>query len=48
MGHALVRSDERHGRPHEIYPFVSHSFASVDMGEVGILKVGSVHGTMSH
>jgi len=31
-----------------LYPFVSHSFASVDMGEVGILKVGNVKGTMSH
>ena len=31
-----------------IYPFVSHSFASVAMGEVGLLKVGHVAGTMSH
>ena len=31
-----------------IYPFVSHSFASVAMGEVGLLKVGDVKGTMSH
>jgi nitrite reductase (NO-forming) len=31
-----------------LYPFVSHSFASVDMGQVGLLKVGQVHGTMSH
>jgi nitrite reductase (NO-forming) len=31
-----------------IYPFVSHSFASVNMGEVGLLKVGHVAGTMSH
>ena len=31
-----------------IYPFVSHSFASVQMGEVGLLNVGSVPGTMSH
>ncbi len=31
-----------------LYPFVSHSFASVDMGQVGLLKVGHVHGTMSH
>ncbi len=31
-----------------LYPFVSHSFASVDMGEVGILKIGDVEGTMSH
>jgi nitrite reductase (NO-forming) len=31
-----------------IYPFVSHSFASVNMGEVGLLNVGHVGGTMSH
>ena len=31
-----------------IYPFVSHSFASVQMGEVGLLNVGNVKGTMSH
>jgi nitrite reductase (NO-forming) len=31
-----------------IYPFVSHSFASVMLGEVGLLKVGDVPGTMSH
>jgi nitrite reductase (NO-forming) len=31
-----------------IYPFVSHSFASVQMGEVGLLNVGNVAGTMSH
>jgi nitrite reductase (NO-forming) len=31
-----------------LYPFVSHSFASVDMGQVGLLKVGNVEGTMSH
>ena len=31
-----------------LYPFVSHSFASVDMGQVGLLKVGNVDGTMSH
>jgi len=31
-----------------LYPFVSHSFASVDMGQVGILKVGNPTGTMSH
>jgi hypothetical protein len=31
-----------------LYPFVSHSFASVDMGEVGLLNVGGVKGTMSH
>jgi nitrite reductase (NO-forming) len=31
-----------------LYPFVSHSFASVQMGQVGLLKVGEVAGTMSH
>lgn len=31
-----------------LYPFVSHSFASVDLGQVGLLKVGNVKGTMSH
>src|SRR5262249_37213313 len=31
-----------------IYPFVSHSFASVDMGQVGLVNVGGVKGTMSH
>jgi nitrite reductase (NO-forming) len=30
------------------YPFVSHSFASVDMGLVGILKVGNPQGGSSH
>jgi nitrite reductase (NO-forming) len=31
-----------------LYPFVSHSFASVDEGQVGLLNVGDVKGTMSH
>jgi nitrite reductase (NO-forming) len=31
-----------------LYPFVSHSFAAVDQGQVGLLKVGNVKGTMSH
>ncbi|HET7572609.1 MAG TPA: multicopper oxidase domain-containing protein [Gaiellaceae bacterium] len=31
-----------------LYPFVSHLFASVDMGEAGVLRVGDVPGTMSH
>jgi nitrite reductase (NO-forming) len=31
-----------------IYPFVSHAFASVMLGEVGLLNVGGVKGTMSH
>ena len=31
-----------------LYPFVSHAFAHVDLGQVGVLKVGNVTGTMSH
>ena len=31
-----------------LYPFVSHAFAAVDQGQVGLLKVGHVSGTMSH
>jgi nitrite reductase (NO-forming) len=31
-----------------LYPFVSHSFASVDMGQVGLVNVGGVAGTLSH
>ena len=31
-----------------LYPFVSHAFAAVDEGQVGLLNVGHVHGTMSH
>ncbi len=31
-----------------LYPFVSHAFASVDLGQVGLLKVGNPKGTMSH
>jgi nitrite reductase (NO-forming) len=31
-----------------LYPFVSHAFAHVDLGQVGLLKVGQVEGTMSH
>ena len=31
-----------------LYPFVSHAFASVDEGQVGLLNVGHVAGTMSH
>jgi len=31
-----------------LYPFVSHAFASVDQGQVGLLNVGNVEGTMSH
>jgi nitrite reductase (NO-forming) len=31
-----------------LYPFVSHAFAAVDQGQVGLLNVGDVHGTMTH
>jgi nitrite reductase (NO-forming) len=31
-----------------MYPFVSHSFASVDLGQVGLLKVGNPTGTATH
>jgi nitrite reductase (NO-forming) len=31
-----------------LYPFVSHAFAAVDQGQVGLLRVGHVKGTMSH
>jgi nitrite reductase (NO-forming) len=31
-----------------LYPFVSHAFAAVDQGQVGVLRVGNVKGTMSH
>ena len=31
-----------------LYPFVSHAFAHVDLGQVGLLKVGKVAGTMGH
>ncbi len=31
-----------------LYPFVSHAFAAVDQGQVGLLKVGNVRGSMSH
>jgi nitrite reductase (NO-forming) len=31
-----------------LYPIVSHAFAHVDLGQVGILKVGNPKGTMSH
>jgi nitrite reductase (NO-forming) len=31
-----------------LYPFVSHAFSAVDEGQVGVLKVGDVKGTMSH
>jgi nitrite reductase (NO-forming) len=30
------------------YPFVSHAFAHVDLGQVGILKVGNPEGGSSH
>ena len=31
-----------------LYPFVSHAFADVDLGQVGLLEVGDVPGTMGH
>jgi nitrite reductase (NO-forming) len=31
-----------------LYPFLSHAFAHVDLGQVGLLKVGNPPGTMSH
>ena len=31
-----------------LYPFVSHAFAHVDLGQVGLLKIGNPPGTMSH
>jgi len=31
-----------------LYPFVSHAFADVDLGQVGLLKVGNPDGTTSH
>jgi nitrite reductase (NO-forming) len=31
-----------------LYPFVSHAFAAVDEGQVGLLNVGNVGGTMTH
>jgi nitrite reductase (NO-forming) len=31
-----------------LYPFVSHAFAHVDLGQVGLLKVGEPKGTTTH
>jgi nitrite reductase (NO-forming) len=31
-----------------LYPFVSHAFAHVDLGQVGLLEVGNPKGTMIH
>jgi len=31
-----------------LYPFVSHAFAHVDLGQVGLLKIGNPPGTLSH
>jgi nitrite reductase (NO-forming) len=31
-----------------LYPFVSHAFADVDLGQVGLLQVGNPKGTMAH
>ena len=30
-----------------LYPFVSHAFAHVDLGQVGLLKVGKVEGRLA-
>jgi nitrite reductase (NO-forming) len=30
------------------YPFVSHAFADVDLGQVGLLKVGNPKGASTH
>jgi nitrite reductase (NO-forming) len=31
-----------------LYPFVSHACAHVDLGQVGLLKIGNPKGTMTH
>jgi nitrite reductase (NO-forming) len=31
-----------------LYPFVSHAFAHVDLGQVGLLKVGNPKGRSGH
>jgi nitrite reductase (NO-forming) len=31
-----------------LYPFVSHAFAHVDLGQVCLLQVGEVHGASGH
>lgn len=31
-----------------LYPFVSHAFAHVDLGQVGLLKIGNPEGTTTH
>ena len=31
-----------------MYPFVSHAFAHVDLGQVGLLKVGNPKTSSSH
>jgi nitrite reductase (NO-forming) len=31
-----------------LYPFVSHAFAHVDLGQVGLLKIGNPKGSMTH
>ena len=31
-----------------LYPFVSHAFAHVDLGQVGLLEVGNVEGQATH
>ena len=39
---------DTHFSENGLYPFVSHSFAAVDMGQLGLVNVGGVKGTMSH
>jgi nitrite reductase (NO-forming) len=39
--------DVRIERP-GLYPFVSHAFASAQLGQAGVLRVGDVHGAMRH
>jgi len=31
-----------------LYPFVSHAFADVDLGQVGLLEVGNPKGGSTH
>ena len=47
---ATLPADAAQHQPtgHNVAPFVSHAFAHVDLGQVGLLKVGNPTGTMSH
>ena len=45
---AAARSSTSRSTTPGLYPFVSHAFAHVDLGQVGLLKVGNPQGTMSH